>query len=65
MAADPQQEVSLAQVHPRGDVKYKPYNEQNHESVPDYTTKTMKEGEIAPMVLSDSKKQKTQNNCPP
>ena len=26
--------------------------------------KTMKEGEIAPMVLSDSKKQKTQTNMP-
>ena len=53
-------------------MKNKPYKEQNHGSVADHTTKTMKEGEIAPLdasypdvrVLSDSKKQKTQDNMP-
>ena len=64
MATDPQKEVRQTQVYQGGDVQNEPYNEQNHESVPDYTTMTMKEGEIAPMVLSDSKKQKTQHNMP-
>jgi hypothetical protein len=35
---------------------------QNQESVLDNITKTMKKGEIAPMVPTDSKKQKTQHN---
>jgi hypothetical protein len=33
----------------RGDVKNEPYQEQNHGSVACLTTKTMKEGEIAPL----------------
>ena len=43
-------------------MKYEPYKRQNQESVPDNITKTMKKGEIAPMVPTDSKKQKTQHN---
>jgi hypothetical protein len=53
----------------REDVKNEPYQEQNHGSVTCHTTKTMKEGEIAPLdalyptirVLSDSKKLQTRN----
>ena len=56
-----------------GDMKYKPYNEQNHGSVPDHTTKTMKEGEIAPLdasyptmrVLSASRSSRPTTGCPP
>jgi hypothetical protein len=45
-----------------GNVKNKLYEEQNHGYVAYHTTKTMKEGEIAPMVPSDSKRQRTQHN---
>ena len=47
-----------------GDVQNEPYNEQNHESVTNNNTKTLKVGVIAPMVPFDNKKQKTKHNKP-
>jgi hypothetical protein len=46
----------------RRNMKYEPYRRQNQESVKDNITETMKRGEIAPMVPTDSKKQRTQRN---
>ena len=44
------------------DVKYVPYDKGNYEYVTNNTTKKFNEGEIAPMVPSDSNRQKSQHN---